>query len=109
MRGLAALQAGGTFLFLPGKGAVAHRIYLAEAGGTLALAGELSGEANVFTPPLLLLPGISYAWRVDTIDSAGGVTAGDMWTFTVGCADVGCASRIVLVTTLPSTATVTTL
>ena len=52
--------------------------------------GELSGEANVFTPTSLLLPGTSYVWRVDALASDGAVTTGDEWAFAAGCADVDC-------------------
>ena len=82
-------------MFLPGEGAASHRVYLAEtsegASGTLEYVGELSGEANVFTPPALLLPGVAYSWRVDAIGSDGAVTTGAEWAFGVGCADVDCA------------------
>ena len=77
-------------MFLPGKAAASHRVYLAAAGAAPLLVGELSREANVVTPSSLLLPGSTYRWRVDAVASDGAVTAGSDWSFTVGCADVDC-------------------
>ena len=75
-------------MFLPGREAASHRIYLGEAGDALALAaGELSGDANVFTPARYLRPGLSYKWRVDAVGADGAVVAGDEWGFAVGCGD----------------------
>ena len=75
-------------MFLPGREAASHRIYLGEAGDALALAaGELSGDANVFTPARYLRPGLSYVWRVDAVGADGAVVAGDEWGFAVGCGD----------------------
>jgi len=85
-------------MFLVGKGAATHRVYMAgPAAGysstDLELVGELSGEHNIFTPPTLLVPDATpYRWRVDAVASDGAVTTGSEWTFTVKCADVGCAS-----------------
>ena len=84
-------------MFLVGKAAATHRVYMAGPGSgfstELELVGELSGENNVFTPPTLLTPDATpYRWRVDAVTSDGTVTTGSEWNFTVACADVGCSS-----------------
>lgn len=59
-------------MFLPGRVAVGHSIFLGLVGGELLHLQDLDGEANIARPPQAMLrPNTAYQWRVDTIIRLG--------------------------------------
>ncbi len=81
-----------TLSWVPGPNAVSYDLYLGEnyddvkqgTGGTFQ--GNQSKLSFVvgfpgFPYPDGLVPGTTYYWRVDEIDSQGNTTTGDVWTF----------------------------
>ena len=68
------------------KNAVAHKLYFGEDKNAVANAAESSKEfkgkltERTFQTPDLY-SGTTYYWRVDEVDSKGGVTLGNVWSF----------------------------
>jgi len=74
-----------------GSNAVAHDVYIgitfdqvAESSRTnRTVLVSMGQRTTTYAPPGPLAVGASYYWRVDEIDSDGGITKGDVWMFTV--------------------------
>jgi hypothetical protein len=79
-------------MFLPGRLALGHSIYLGPADGALTHLEDLSGsEANIARPAATALqPNTAYAWRVDTHIVGGRTVVGSMWGFRMGAGQVSC-------------------
>lgn len=60
-----------------GTGAVSHRVYFGTSNPP-PLVGSQSHDT--FVPPVLL-PGLTYRWRVDEVDAQGNVVNGPVWSF----------------------------
>ena len=87
-----------------GGGGGGHRVRLGLRGAPLVHVRTLHGDDNIATPPAeRLVPGATYQWRVDavaegcnpadeedTLEGAGCVVEGPVWSFSVGCEDVDC-------------------
>ena len=76
-----------------GAGATSHNVYFGP-NGNLSFRANVAGTSFV---PGTLNYSTNYAWRIDTVNGAGQVTTGDVWTFTVraqpksGCGTVPAA------------------
>merc|ERR1712232_1091033 len=68
-----------------------HEVFMGTDPSSLASLGQKDANvSNIFTPASPLVPGTTYYWRVDAMSAGGSVVEGDVWTFTVGCADSDC-------------------
>ncbi len=68
-----------------GQGATSHIVY-ADTNKDLVAAGDPNVLLATVAEPMidatgLLEPATTYYWRVDEVDAAGTVSAGDVWTF----------------------------
>ena len=81
-----------TLSWVPGPNAVSYDIYLGENYDDVKQGTESTFQGNRektifvvgfpgFPYPNGLLPGTTYYWRVDEIDSQGNITIGEVWTF----------------------------
>lgn len=66
-------------MWLGGHKAVRHRIYFGASTDDLTFKQEQ--DNNIFDPGLLM-SGVTYSWRIDTITKAG-ILRGNIWRFTV--------------------------
>lgn len=64
-----------------GIGAVSHNVYFGTAASPPFIQNQdgTSYDPEILTP---LSPGITYYWKVDEFNSSGGITPGDVWSFT---------------------------
>ncbi len=75
-----------TASWTPGQTAVSHMIYagideaLVAAGDPNVLLATIA-ESSIDASPILV-PGMTYYWRIDEVDADGIVYPGDVWTFT---------------------------
>ncbi|MEN6423741.1 MAG: PA14 domain-containing protein [Phycisphaerales bacterium] len=75
-----------TASWTPGQTAVSHMIYagideaLVAAGDPNVLLATIA-ESSIDASPILV-PGMTYFWRIDEVDEAGTVYPGEVWTFT---------------------------
>lgn len=70
-----------------GQDAVAHDVYFGTSETAISSANSSSPEylgRQVATtrPPGSLVPGMTYYWRVDSVDAASNVSTGRVWSFT---------------------------
>lgn len=65
----------------PGRGAVAHDVYMGISGETLNCLGRMKGADTVQVSGLA--GGQSYAWRIDEVAEDGTVRTGPTWSFTL--------------------------
>jgi hypothetical protein len=84
-------------MWLQAKDATKYVIYLAAAKSGACDYADLPSEgvshsssSNIFKPSALLVPSTVYCWSVDVVTSSGATIKGDVWRFTVGCADLLC-------------------
>jgi hypothetical protein len=68
-----------TLTWTAGLHATSSRVYFGTFGESLSLVASGAITSWPVSPPLL--PGQSYAWRIDSVNS-GGTTTGAVWTFT---------------------------
>ena len=70
-------------MFLPGRNAIRHEIYLYNATmGKFDLLTSLKGaDMNVVQTNQVLMAGKKYLWRVDAYDVHGTMYVGDVWEF----------------------------
>ncbi len=68
-----------------GGGTASFHLYLAASNPANLASGDQGslGYVTTFTTPTLTT-GVTYYWRVDSVNSAGTVTTGDVWNFTTG-------------------------
>ena len=75
----AATEGGSVLLaWTPAIGAISHRVYFGPSPATLTLVGETPSAGLLVSG---LRPTQDYFWRVDTADTAGATTVGDVWRF----------------------------
>ena len=67
-----------TLTWTPASGAVRHRVYFGRSAEALDLVGETPSAQHALSG---LRPTQDYFWRVDTVDTAGAITVGDVWRF----------------------------
>jgi hypothetical protein len=84
-------------MWLQAKDATKYVMYLAAAKGGACDYADLPSEgvshstsSNIFKPGALLVPSTVYCWSVDVVTTSGANIKGDVWQFTVGCADLLC-------------------
>merc|ERR1711981_1081054 len=84
-------------MWLQAKDATHYVIYLAEAKNGACDYADLPSDgvshpssSNIFKPDALLIPSTLYCWSIDVVMSNGATVKGDLWEFTVGCADLFC-------------------
>jgi hypothetical protein len=66
-----------------GSGAQSHNVYLSTVPGDLGQAGALIyAGTNSSCPASGLASGVMHYWRVDEVQSGGGVVTGATWSFT---------------------------
>lgn len=75
-------------MWLEGKAAVEHHVFLGTDRDKVAKAGRKSPEyvgrftdSNICTPPKGLKKDVRYYWRVDAVEADGTVLKGPVWTF----------------------------
>jgi hypothetical protein len=66
--------------WMPGRGAIAHDVYMGDSAETLQLLGRVKGTSSVQVSGLSA--GKFYAWRIDEVAENGTVEAGTAWSFT---------------------------
>ena len=71
-------------MFLPMRGAVAHRVYLGRDLASLTLVGTLFGDANVVNTAGRLAGGTAHVWRVDAVSATDTLVTGAVWAFRTG-------------------------
>eukprot|EP01051_Picozoa_sp_SAG22_P007049 SAG22_NODE_483_length_9925_cov_3.568186_4_plen_377_part_00 len=71
-------------MFLPMRGAVAHRVYLGRDPTSLKLVGTLFGDANVVNIAAGMAPDTPHAWRVDAVSAQDTLVTGAVWTLRTG-------------------------
>ncbi len=65
--------------FIPGRGAVSHKIYFGTDADNLSMLKEVSGPEKAKLPKLE--KDKTYFWRVDEVSETGSVIEGDIWSF----------------------------
>ncbi|MAF66732.1 MAG: hypothetical protein CMJ84_13875 [Planctomycetes bacterium] len=76
----------------PPGGAVQQNLWFGPAGGLEFVAGGLSGDVGAYSLAPLEA-GLTYVWRVDTIDPPG-ITIGDSWRFSTESASLPEPARV---------------
>ena len=78
--GTAGVDPGTTLSWRPGRGAVAHEVYLGTDPEDLALAATVTQPSLV---PADVVYGATYYWQVVEVNEAGAIAAwaGDLWSF----------------------------
>jgi hypothetical protein len=80
--GSAEVGLDASLMFLGGRDAVSHNVFMAKKGEPLVSAANLSVPDNILTSPALE-PGEAYDWQVVSTTSAGTMHEGPVWSFTV--------------------------
>ncbi len=77
------LAVGGVTILTFTKGATAgaHDVYFGTSPNPPKLPPRLTGNNTTVISAIPLIPGATYYWRVDEIESGGKVYTGDLWTF----------------------------
>jgi hypothetical protein len=68
-------------VWMAGKGAIAHDVYVGENQDSLTLLGRVKGAPQVKVSGLSA--GQKYAWRVDEVAKDGAVQKGPLWSLTL--------------------------
>ena len=88
--GAADVLPDAALMFLPGRGAASHAVYLRDASAaSFALACELVAPANICELPAASARlGARYEWYVETRGADGSTThVGDVWSFEIMTTD----------------------
>jgi len=82
------VQTDADLMWLEGKAAVEHHVFLGTDRSAVAKADRKSPEyvgrftdSNICTPPKGLRKDVPYYWRVDTVEVDGTLLTGSVWTF----------------------------
>jgi hypothetical protein len=76
-----AVKSTADLMFLGGREAVKHNVWVGSSAESLKQSAELS-DTNIFSPSSLIA-GKTYFWRVDAVAADGSVIPGAVWKFTV--------------------------
>jgi len=78
--GATGVDVDADLIWSPGVTAVSHDVYFGTDAGNLPLAS--AQQPGTTYDPGTLQQGTTYYWAIDEHDSVGGVTVGDIWSFT---------------------------